>query len=121
VIVNRITPAGQQTAFVMSVNQRSRTERPNGYHAGRTALTTPRTVQRDVAPCVSTRTTIGYSKLTGMSGQYQHPITTARDADVSVNAKNANRENQRVGAVTPLRYVGKRDTTVRPYGVVRGT
>jgi hypothetical protein len=121
VSVNRVTPAEQQTAFVMSVNQRSRTERPFGYRAGRTALTTPRTVQRSVAPCVSSRTTLGYSKLTGWAGQYQHPITTARDADVSVNAQNANRENQRVGAVTPLRYVGKRDTAVRPYRGVRGT
>jgi hypothetical protein len=110
-----VTPAEQQTAYVSSVNQRSRTERPFGYRAGRSALTTPRTVQREIAPCVSTRVTVGYLKLTGMAGQYQHPITNARDADVTITARNANRENQRVGAVTPLRYVGKRDRTLHVY------
>jgi hypothetical protein len=120
VIVNRVTPAEQQTAFVMSVNQRSRTERPDGYRAGRMSLATPRTVQREIAPCVSTRVTVGYSKLTGMAGQYQHPITNARNADVAIYGRNVNRENQRTGAVAPLTYAGKRGTTVQPYTVARG-
>jgi hypothetical protein len=110
-----VTPAEQQTAFVMSVNQRSRTERPDGYRAGRTSLTTPRTVQREIAPCVSTRVTVGYRPLTAQRGQYQRPITTARGADVAVNARNVNHEWQRTGAVTPLRYVGQRDTALRTY------
>jgi hypothetical protein len=120
VSVNRTTPTEQQTAFVMSVNQRSRTERPFGYRAGRTSLATPRTVQREIAPCVSTRVTVEYRPLTAQRGQYQRPITTARGADVAVYGRNVNRENQRTGAVAPLTYVGKRGTTVRPYTWVRG-
>jgi hypothetical protein len=101
--------------FDVSVNTAPRTERPAGYRAGRSALRTPRTAQREIAPCVSTRVTVGYSKLTGWTGQYQHPITTARNADVAVYGRNVNRENQRRGAVAPLTYVGKRGIALRTY------
>jgi hypothetical protein len=113
-----VTPAEQQTAYVSSVNQRSRTERPNGYRAGRTSLATPRTTQREIAPCVSTRVTMGYTKLHADRyhlSAYQHPITNARNADVAIYGRNVNRENQRTGAVAPLTYASKRGTTVRTY------
>jgi hypothetical protein len=105
----------------VSVNRTPRTERPAGYRAGRSALATPRTTQHEIAPCVSTRVTVGYSKLTGWAGQYQHPITTARNADVAVYGRNVNRENQRTGAVAPIKYASKRGTTVQTYKWVRGT
>jgi hypothetical protein len=106
--------------YVYIVNRTPRTERPAGYRAGRSALATPRTVQREIAPCVSQRVTVGYQPLTAQRGQYQRPITTARGADVVVNARNVNHEWQRTGAVTPLRYVGRGDTALRTYKWVRG-
>jgi hypothetical protein len=124
VSVNRVTPADQSRPFRMSVNQRSRTERPDGYRAGRTSLATPRTAQREIAPCVSTRVTMGYTKLHPDRyhlTEYQHPITTAHAGAVAIYARNINRENQRTGAVAPLRYAGPRDATVRKYTWVRGS
>jgi hypothetical protein len=97
------------------VNRTPRTERPAGYRAGRSALRTPRTAQREIAPCVSQRMTTGYTPLTAQRGQYQRPITIARGADVAVYGRNVNRENQRTGAVAPLTYVGKRGTALRTY------
>jgi hypothetical protein len=102
-------------AYIYIVNTAPRTERPAGYRAGRSALATPRTAQREIAPCVSTRVTVGYRPLTAQRGQYQRPITTARGADVAVYGRNVNRENQRTGAVAPLMYAGKRGTTVHTY------
>jgi hypothetical protein len=101
--------------FDVIVNRTPRTERPAGYRAGRSVLSTPRTAQREIAPCVSTRVTVGYRPLTAQRGQYQRPITTARDADVAVYGRNVNRENQRTGAVAPIKYAGKRGTALRTY------
>jgi hypothetical protein len=109
--------------FDVIVNRTPRTERPAGYRAGRSVLSTPRTAQREIAPCVSTRVTVGYTKLHADRyhlTEYQHPITTARAGAVAIYARNINRENQRTGAVAPLRYAGPRDATVRKYTWVRG-